>query len=78
MTKDAEKIEALREAIHRHNYLYYVEDRPEVSDAEYDGLLRELRKLEEAHPELITPDSPIHKYVPGCRGVPWPEVAIVH
>src|SRR5437867_5473324 len=58
MTKDAEKIEALREAIHRHNYLYYVEDRPEVSDAEYDGLLRELRKLEEAHPELITPDSP--------------------
>ena len=58
MTKDAERIEALREAIHRHNYLYYVEDRPEVSDAEYDGLLRELRKLEEAHPELVTPDSP--------------------
>jgi DNA ligase (NAD+) len=58
MTKDAERIEALRETIHRHNYLYYVEDRPEVSDAEYDGLLRELRKLEEAHPELVTPDSP--------------------
>jgi DNA ligase (NAD+) len=54
----AEKIEALREAIHRHNYLYYVEDRPEISDAEYDRLLRELRALEEAHPELITPDSP--------------------
>jgi DNA ligase (NAD+) len=54
----AKKIEALREAIHRHNYLYYVEDRPEISDAEYDRLLRELRALEEAHPELITPDSP--------------------
>jgi DNA ligase (NAD+) len=59
MTKDAaEKIEALREAIHRHNYLYYVEDRPEISDAEYDRLLRELRALETAHPELITSDSP--------------------
>jgi DNA ligase (NAD+) len=55
---DAERIEALREAIHRHNYLYYVEDRPEISDAEYDRLLRELRALEEEHPELITPDSP--------------------
>lgn len=54
----AEKIEALREAIHRHNYLYHVEDRPEISDAEYDRLLRELRALESAHPELITPDSP--------------------
>jgi DNA ligase (NAD+) len=57
--KDApEKIEALREAIHRHNYLYYVENRPEISDAEYDRLLRELGALENAHPELITPDSP--------------------
>jgi DNA ligase (NAD+) len=55
---DAERIEALREAIHRHNYLYYVEDRPEISDAEYDRLLRDLRALEEEHPELITPDSP--------------------
>jgi DNA ligase (NAD+) len=54
----AEKIEALREAIHRHNYHYYVEDRPEIADAEYDRLMRELRALEEAHPELITPDSP--------------------
>jgi DNA ligase (NAD+) len=54
----AARIEALREAIHRHNYLYYVEDRPEIADAEYDRLLRELRTLETAHPELITPDSP--------------------
>src|SRR6266540_2115820 len=61
MTKAADaaaRIEVLREAIHRHNYLYYVEDRPEIADAEYDRLLRELRGLEEAHPELITPDSP--------------------
>ena len=59
MTKDAaERAEALREAIHRHNYLFYVEDRPEVSDVEYDRLVRELREIEEAHPELVTPDSP--------------------
>ena len=61
MTKAADaaaRIEVLREAIHRHNYLYYVEDRPEIADAEYDRLMRELRELEEAHPELIAPDSP--------------------
>jgi DNA ligase (NAD+) len=61
MTKAADaaaRIEALREAIHRHNYLYHVEDRPEIADAEYDRLLRELRALEDAHPELIAPDSP--------------------
>jgi DNA ligase (NAD+) len=61
MTKAADaaaRIEALLEAIHRHNYLYYVEDRPEIADAEYDRLLRELRALEESHPELIRPDSP--------------------
>jgi len=54
----AARTEALREAIHRHNYLYYVENKPEIADAEYDRLLRELRQLEEQHPELITPDSP--------------------
>ena len=56
MTKAADaaaRIEVLREAIHRHNYLYYVEDRPEIADAEYDRLMRELLLLEEAHPELI-------------------------
>src|SRR5712664_602540 len=61
MTKPAdaaERIEALREAIHRHNYLYYAESRPEITDAEYDRLWKELRALEEAHPELITADSP--------------------
>jgi DNA ligase (NAD+) len=61
MTKPAdaaERIEALREAIRRHNYLYYAENRPEISDADYDRLWKELRALEEAHPELITADSP--------------------
>jgi DNA ligase (NAD+) len=61
MTKAADaaaRIEVLREAIHRHNYLYYVENRPEIADAEYDRLMRELLLLEEAHPELIAPDSP--------------------
>ncbi len=59
------RVDELREQINRHNYLYYVESRPEVSDAEYDGLWRELQALEQAHPELITPDSPTQR--PGGR-----------
>jgi DNA ligase (NAD+) len=51
----------LREQIHRHDYLYYVEARPEISDAEYDALVRELAALEAEHPELITPDSPTQR-----------------
>jgi DNA ligase (NAD+) len=47
--------------IERHNRLYYVEDAPEVSDAEYDRLFRELSELEEAHPELARPDSPTQR-----------------
>jgi DNA ligase (NAD+) len=49
---------ALRDEIRRHDYLYYVQDRPEVSDSQYDHLFRELLELEQAHPELVTPDSP--------------------
>lgn len=49
---------ALRNEIRRHDYLYYVKDRPEVSDSHYDRLFRELVELEQAHPELVTPDSP--------------------
>ena len=49
---------ALRDEIRRHDYLYYVHDRPEVSDSQYDHLFRELVELEQAHPELVTPDSP--------------------
>src|SRR6185295_9688426 len=55
------RIEALREQLHRHNYLYYTENRPEITDAEYDRLWRELVTLEEAHPELVTPDSPTQR-----------------
>ena len=53
--------EALRNAINRHNRLYYVLDAPEISDAEYDGLMRRLQEIEEAHPELRTPDSPTQR-----------------
>lgn len=49
---------ALRDEIRRHDYLYYVKDRPEISDSQYDHLFRELLELEQAHPELVTPDSP--------------------
>jgi DNA ligase (NAD+) len=57
----AARIEELREQIRRHDFLYYVEARPEISDAEYDRLLAELRELESAFPELITPDSPTQR-----------------
>ena len=49
---------ALRAEIRRHDYLYYSKDRPEISDSQYDRLFRELVELEQAHPELVTPDSP--------------------
>lgn len=57
----AEEARDLREALHRHAFLYYVEARPEISDAEYDRLFRRLQELEEAHPELRTPDSPTQR-----------------
>jgi len=52
------KLIALRNEIRRHDHLYYVKDRPEISDSQYDRLFRELVELEQAHPELVTPDSP--------------------
>lgn len=57
----AKRICALRREINRHNHAYFVEDQPSVSDEVYDELLRELRGLEEAHPELITADSPTQR-----------------
>jgi len=51
----------LRQQIERHNYLYYVKDAPEISDAEFDALFRELQEIERAHPELATPDSPTQR-----------------
>ena len=58
MRDAAKQIEALREKIRRHEYLYYVADDPEISDAAFDRLMAELQKLEAEHPELVTPDSP--------------------
>ncbi len=60
--KDIEKkIEALREKIRHHEYLYYVVDNPEISDLEFDKLMRQLKDLEAEHPELITADSPTQR-----------------
>jgi DNA ligase (NAD+) len=55
------KLEALREKIRHHEYRYYVLDDPEMSDADFDKLTNELKRLEAAHPELITPDSPTQR-----------------
>jgi DNA ligase (NAD+) len=55
------RVEELREELNRHSYLYYVQDAPEIADAEYDALMQELLGLEEAFPELITPDSPTQR-----------------
>ncbi len=57
----AARIEALRQQINHHNRLYYVYDAPEIPDAEYDRLMRELQALEAQHPDLITPDSPTQR-----------------
>ena len=55
------KIESLREEIRHHEYRYYVLDDPEISDAEFDRLMNELKKLEAEHPELVPPDSPTQR-----------------
>jgi DNA ligase (NAD+) len=65
MTATLDRLEAeaqsLREQINHHNYRYYVLDDPEVTDAEYDQLMRRLEELEQAHPEIRTPDSPTQR-----------------
>jgi DNA ligase (NAD+) len=61
MPSSALRADELRRLIHYHNYKYYVEAQPEISDREYDRLVKELEKLEEAHPELVTPDSPTQR-----------------
>jgi DNA ligase (NAD+) len=55
------RVDRLREQINHHNYRYYVLDSPEISDAEYDELMRELKQLEEEYPQLLTPDSPTQR-----------------
>src|SRR5438034_3169105 len=56
-----DEIESLREEIRHHEYRYYVLDDPEISDAEFDRLMNDLKKLEAEHPELITADSPTQR-----------------
>ena len=73
MTRPKERAAALRAELERHNRLYYVEDAPEITDAEYDRLFRELQALEAAHPELVTPDSPTQR----VGGAPREELTAV-
>jgi DNA ligase (NAD+) len=61
MSAVEKKINSLREKIRHHEHRYYVLDDPEISDAEFDALMNELKKLEAEHPELITPDSPTQR-----------------
>jgi DNA ligase (NAD+) len=61
VTSPAERARLLRAELEHHNRLYYVEDRPEITDAEYDRLFRELQALESAHPELRSEDSPTQR-----------------
>jgi len=56
-----QRIHALREQIEKHNRLYYIEDRPEITDQEYDRLMRELQDLENLFPDMVTPDSPTQR-----------------
>ncbi|MBU2608562.1 MAG: NAD-dependent DNA ligase LigA, partial [Chloroflexi bacterium] len=61
LTEIKGNIEKLRTEIEHHNYRYHVLDSPEISDAEYDELMRELKQLEEQYPQFITPDSPTQR-----------------
>src|ERR1035438_6870376 len=58
MKDTAHEITQLRDELRRHEHLYYVLDQPEITDAEYDALMRRLQTLEAEHPELASPDSP--------------------
>jgi DNA ligase (NAD+) len=61
VNKAGQRVAELRETINYHNYRYYVLDSPEISDAEYDELMKELKQLEAEHPELVTSDSPTQR-----------------
>jgi DNA ligase (NAD+) len=61
LAKVKKSLERLRAGINRHNYLYYVLNSPEISDAEYDALMRELKQLEAGYPRFVTPDSPTQR-----------------
>src|ERR1039458_8003364 len=57
----AQRAKELRSELRRHEHLYYVLDAPEITDAAYDALMDELKRIEAAHPELLTPDSPTQR-----------------
>ncbi len=61
MATPQQQLDELRKAIRRHDHLYYVQSRPEISDTEYDQLFRDLQHLEQQFPKLITPDSPTQR-----------------
>ena len=61
LRRDRERIKELRGELRRHEHLYYVQDAPQITDAEYDALMNELKRLEAAHPTLVTPDSPTQR-----------------
>jgi DNA ligase (NAD+) len=61
MSADSTRIEELRSQVNEHLYRYHVLDEPTISDAQFDALIGELRRLEEEHPELVTPDSPTQR-----------------
>ncbi len=71
--KPAARLQQLRELIHHHNYQYHVLDDPEIADVEYDRLVDELLELEQAHPDLVTPDSPSQR----VGGAPLEQFASV-
>jgi DNA ligase (NAD+) len=61
LQSQTDEIELLRDQIRHHEHRYYVLDDPEISDAEFDLLMQQLKKIEAAHPELVTPDSPTQR-----------------
>ncbi len=70
------EVDELKRRISRANYLYYVKDQPEISDAEYDRLMRRLQELETAHPAVLTPDSPTQRVgaVPQTQFAPYTHI----
>ena len=70
------RVAELRDVIRYHDERYFGHDEPEISDAEYDDLMRELRALEGEHPELVTDDSPTQR--PGASRVPTPFSEVRH
>ncbi|MFA9562268.1 MAG: NAD-dependent DNA ligase LigA, partial [Nitrospirota bacterium] len=74
MASTQQKLEELRQAIRRHDELYYVHSQPEISDAEYDKLFQELQDLENEFPDLIAPDSPTQR----VGGAPLPQFQKIH